>query len=58
VAEFLQAGDKRVSYRRIRDGEADPPDLVGLLCVRGARRGEEAASNGRDEGSAFHHSIT
>jgi hypothetical protein len=29
-----------------------------LLPLGGERRGEETASNGRDEGSAIHYSIT
>jgi hypothetical protein len=36
------------------------PDLrnLRLLCLGGERRGEEAASQGADEGPPIHHSIT
>jgi hypothetical protein len=38
--------------------DTDPPDLPRLLRLDGERCGEEAASQGTDEGASVHHSMT
>ena len=65
LAEFEQSLDEcspeicalRGGWRDVSQN-ADAVDLPRLLPPGGERRGEETASNGRDEGSPVHHSIT
>jgi hypothetical protein len=55
----LEEGFSHVAARgRVGPQPADSSDLPRLLGLDGERRGEEAARNSREEGSAVHYSIT